>query len=336
VGLLADPTTILVTGVAEGSAVLQAGTNSILEPGPRRVLGSMMVSVRTAVLKVFFHFLDGPPVVKTTRKPGDEDLMLQMVNKLYNIQAGLEFASAGSPPLPVPGLGSKGPGVLVAQLKTPDMQRIVANARAGLFMNVFFVGDMLDGVIGGTFGQPSDFLALTDQPSDNQTPRRCCILRDPRRDKAEVFINSGMVLAHETGHALDQPDSDDPDMLMSGHASTRGVLIPPRCGAEHEGQHPQVPALRPPGNVRCRPCVAAGRAAGALAGAAAAGTPPRVPAAPQASLPRPATHRPANAAPASLGRPTSAWPAKCGTCRRSRWGSFPASRYTPYRLDSVP
>jgi hypothetical protein len=233
VGLLGDPTTILVTGVAEGSAVLQAGTNSILEPGERRVLGTLTVNVRPAILQVFFHFVGGPPGVKTSRQAGSEATMLVMVNKVYNTQAGLEFTSAGTQPLLVPGLGSGARGVMVALFKTQDAKRIAVNAKPGVFFNVFFVGETLDGDIGSnSFGRPSEFLAVTDMPSNNETPRRCCIMRDPRRDKAEAFINFGLVLAHEAGHALDQPDSDDPDVLMSGSASTRGVFIPPRVAQD--------------------------------------------------------------------------------------------------------
>ena len=228
VTLATDPQTILVKGVAEGTAVLQAGTNPILNSGPRRILGTMMVTVRSALLKVFFHYLDGPRGIKTTRKPGDEQRLLARVNQIYRLQTGLEFASAGSRVVTIPDLGTRGPGVFVARHKTPDMAKIVARANTGMFMNVFFVGEMLDGELDSTLGQPSDLLAVTDMPSDNETPRRCCIMRDLRSTPREAFIDSGLNLAHETGHALDQPDDmEDPTSLMFFSASADGAIISP-------------------------------------------------------------------------------------------------------------
>jgi hypothetical protein len=222
--LTSSEQTIRVTGFSEGTAVLEAGTSTLLSNEPRRILGRMTVIVRPAILQIFFHYLNGPPGIKTSRKPGGEEQLLSMMNKVY-MQAQIEFASAGNPTLEVSGL--RGAGVFAARHRTPDMQKIVANAKTGVFFNVFFVGELLNGDSDANFGTPSDFLALTDMSSDSQKPNKCCIMRDFRSAPREAFLNSGLVLAHEAGHALDQPDSDNPITLMSGSASNGGMLIPP-------------------------------------------------------------------------------------------------------------
>jgi OmpA family len=190
--------------------------------------------------KVFFHFVDGPPGIKTSRTPGVEAAFITTMNRIYRGQVGIVFASAGAnPSLKVPGVNPRRGGVPVFQAGTTNEHKaIVSNRKHDSLFNVFFVGEMVDMSLSAS---PADFLGLTSF-SDHSSlitklarklsgvPGRCCLLRDPQpRDPAG--IDFGVVIAHEAGHALDEEDIDDEarkDQLMFGLSESKrtGTKIP--------------------------------------------------------------------------------------------------------------
>jgi OmpA family len=216
---------------------LSPGRNDVVftNPASRFVDIVGMVTVFFDV-KVFFHFVDGPPGIKTNRLPGVEAVFISIMNRIYRGQTAIFFVSAGAHhSLVVPGLkpvtdasGKVGLPVLKAGT-TSGQSAIVNNRNPDILFNAFFIGDMVD-LSGAMSGDPGeDFLGLTSDPDAKFMPGRCCLLRDPQpRDPGG--IKWGETLAHEAGHALDEDDIKDErrkDQLMFFSASQRsGVKIP--------------------------------------------------------------------------------------------------------------
>jgi hypothetical protein len=226
---------------------LSPGKNDIVLTTPAShfvdILGTVTVLLD---VKVFFHFVGGPPGIKTSRTPGVEAAFIRDMNKIYRRQVGIVFASAGvNPSLAVPGVepvkdASGRPGVRTLLHGSTDHQKaIVKNRNPSFLFNVFFVGDFVDFSSAMGQGPDQDYLAVTtcsDHAGNlirrlipKDVPGRCCMCRDLQpRDPAG--INFGRTLAHEAGHALDEDDIEDEtkkDHLMWWQESTStGSKIP--------------------------------------------------------------------------------------------------------------
>jgi hypothetical protein len=179
-------------------------------------------------VKTFFHFLDGPTGIKTTRTPADLDAILKTMNDIYRDQASMKFVNSGAnPSLSIGGLGGGMPGVRInLNGSTADTAAIKAR-KADVLFNVFFVGSFID--VTNFSGVQSDLLAVTSKPPNDDKPLRCCLCRDPQKGDPPG-IDVGETLAHEAGHALgEDDDTQDSDSLMffsqSGQTDT---LIYPR------------------------------------------------------------------------------------------------------------
>jgi peptidoglycan hydrolase-like protein with peptidoglycan-binding domain len=187
---------------------------------------AFMTVVVPAEVGVFFHFLDGPPGVKTARREGDLDAILKTMNDIYQRNhAGMVFVNRGANPrLTVRGLGNDFAGVRVATSGgTADTDAIKASRKADVLFNVFFVGRFID--VTNPDGSQENFLALTSRPPDDDKPLRCCLCRD-RLPSDPARIDPGKTLAHEAGHALGEDDDrKDTNSLMffsqSGATDTR-------------------------------------------------------------------------------------------------------------------
>jgi hypothetical protein len=228
---------------------LSPGRNDVVFTNPASrfvdVVGTVTVLFDA---KVFFHFVDGPPGIKTSLTPRVEALFIGIMNNIYRGQAGIVWASAGvNPSLKVQGVqpvkdasGNVGVPVLLGG-STAAQKAIVSNRNPNVLFNVFFVGDMIDqsGAFSGATGE--DFLGVTSF-SDHAgppiarflrwlqgVPGRCCMMRD-KQPRDPPGIKFGQVLAHEAGHALDEDDITDEakkDHLMFFSASkSTGAKIP--------------------------------------------------------------------------------------------------------------
>jgi len=176
-------------------------------------LGGILSVVPDVLIEVhtFFHFLDGPKGIKTTRTPGDLDGILKTMNDIYRDQASITFVRSGvNPSLSIPGLGGGMPTVRVSvQGHTHDTRAITARKGDVLF-NVFFVGTFFDN---DDLNSNPSYLALTSKPPNDAKPLRCCLCRDPQQGDPPVDV--GETLAHEAGHALGEDDDfADRDSLM--------------------------------------------------------------------------------------------------------------------------
>jgi hypothetical protein len=225
------------------------GRNDIVFTKPASKFVDIVGTVTVLLdVKVFFHFVDGPPGIKTSRTPGVEAAFIKVMNRIYRGQTGIVFASAGAnPSLTVQGVksvkgasGNLGVPVLLGG-KTPAQEAIVNNRKPDSLFNVFFVGDMVD-LSGALSGDPGEeFLGLTSFSAHagppiaqffrwlTGVPGRCCMLRDAQ-PRDPPGIKFGQVLAHEAGHALDEDDIKDEtkkDHLMFFSASKgTGSKIP--------------------------------------------------------------------------------------------------------------
>ncbi len=183
-------------------------------PGPTTLGG--IISVVPDILievKTFFHFLDGPTGIKTTRTPGDLDGILKTMNDIYRGQASITFVNAGvNPSLNIKGLG----GGLAAVRTHPDQgntddTRAITARKSDVLFNVFLVGRFFDLP---TMNSNPSYLALTSKPPNDAKPLRCCLCRDPQRGDPPG-VDVGEILAHEAGHALGEDDDiNNPFSLM--------------------------------------------------------------------------------------------------------------------------
>jgi hypothetical protein len=219
---------------------LSPGRNDVVFTNPVSRFVDIVGTVTVLLdAKVFFHFVDGPPGIKTSKTPGVVDLFIRIMNRIYRGQVGIVWASAGvNPSLTVPGVQpftdtSGHVGLRVTRSgATPDQKAITSNRKPEFLFNVFFVGNMIDTSLSIA---PEDFLGLTTSSGNAITrlfvgPGRCCLLRDPQPSDP-AGIKWGQVLAHEAGHALDEDDIMDEakkDHLMFFSASkSTGAKIPP-------------------------------------------------------------------------------------------------------------
>ena len=172
-------------------------------------LGGIISVVPGVLIEVntFFHFLVGPKGVKTDRTPGDLGAILQTMNDIYGDQASFKFVNAGvNPSLIIPGLGSEVSGVRAKRRGSTKDQTAIKPCRIpGIFFNVFFVGDLINGELG--LDSVEDFLALTSKPPGDDPPLRCCLCRDPQK-RDPPGMDFGEILAHEAGHALGEEDDE--------------------------------------------------------------------------------------------------------------------------------
>jgi hypothetical protein len=214
------------------------GRNDIVFTKPASQFVDIVGTVTVLLdVKVFFHFMDGPPGIKTSKKPGIEDAFIKVMNRIYRGQVGIVWASAGTQTLTEPAakpvrdqLGNVGLPVTQSGA-TSDQSAIINHRNSGILFNVFFIGNMIDISISMT---PQEFLGLTTGSRGRISnflfgPGRCCLLRDPQPSDP-AGIKWGQVLAHEAGHALDEDDITDEakrDHLMFFSASQgTGSKIP--------------------------------------------------------------------------------------------------------------
>jgi hypothetical protein len=217
---------------------LFAGRNDIVFTKPASTFVDIVGTVTVLLdVKVFFHFMDGPPGIKTSKKPGIEDAFIKVMNRIYRGQVGIVWASAGAQNLTEsaakPFRNEAGNvGLRVTRSgATPDQIAIVNHRKSEILFNVFFIGNMIDISLSLA---PEDFLGLTTSSGNFISrlivgPGRCCLLRDPQPSDP-AGIKWGQVLAHEAGHALDEDDITDEakrDHLMFFSASkSTGSKIP--------------------------------------------------------------------------------------------------------------
>jgi hypothetical protein len=189
---------------------------------------SVVPNVFTEV-KTFFHFLDGPKGIKTSRTTADLPAILQTMNNIYGAQASMRFVQAGvNASLKIPGLGTSVQGVRATALGgTPDTDAIKARRNAAALFNVFFF-DKFNLAVDLSDGTLPDFLALTSRPPKDDPPLRCCLMRDVQPGDP-AGNDTGRTLAHEAGHALgEEDDFADTDSLMffSASGSTNSRIVP--------------------------------------------------------------------------------------------------------------
>ena len=233
VKIVQSPQVVHVRGLSPGrSPIMFRKPASIVNEG-----GGTVTVLLDA--KVLFHFVDGPPGIKTSRTPGVEAAFITTMNRIYRGQVGIVFASAGSQTLTEPAAKPEFPvgrpisGLPVSKFGTPPQKAIVNHRKPEHLFNVFLIGNMID--VGGAFeGAAEEFLGLTSgsRGSIGRSlfgPGRCCLLRDPQPGDAPG-IDYEEVVAHEAGHALDEDDITDgakKDHLMFQSASGKtGVKIP--------------------------------------------------------------------------------------------------------------
>jgi hypothetical protein len=229
---------------------LSPGKNDIVFTEPASKFVDIVGSVTVLLdAKVFFHFVDGAPGVKTSRTPGVEAAFIEAMNRIYRRQVGIVFASAGAnPSLNMPNIkpreGAFGNIGIPIHLggKTPEQEAIVNNRKTDILFNVFFVGDMVDLSNVLTGDDAEDFLAVTSYSAHagppiarllralTGPPGRCCMLRDPQKRDSGKVIHFGRVLAHECGHALDEDDITDESktdhLMFFSESKTTGSKIP--------------------------------------------------------------------------------------------------------------
>jgi hypothetical protein len=159
----------------------------------------------------FFHFLDGPKGIKTTRTPGDLEGILKTINDIYRDQASITFVKSGvNPSLSIPGLGGGTPTVRVSEKGHTDDTRAITARKGDVLFNVFFVGSFFDN---DDLNSNPSYLALTSKPPNDAKPLRCCLCRD--RQNGDPPVDVGETLAHEAGHALGEDDDfSDRNSLM--------------------------------------------------------------------------------------------------------------------------
>ena len=193
------------------------GRTDILIRGPTgpTTVGGILSVVPDVLIEVhtFFHFLDGPKGIKTTRTPGDLNGILKAMNDIYRDQASITFVNAGvNPSLNIPGLG----GGLAAVRTNPDKghtddTEAITARKSDVLFNVFLVGSFFDLP---TLDSNPSYLALTSKPPNGAKPLRCCLCRDPQQGDPPG-VDVGETLAHEAGHALgEEDDLHNPFSLM--------------------------------------------------------------------------------------------------------------------------
>ena len=231
VKIVHDPQVVNVRG-------LSPGRNDIVFTMPASRFVDIVGTVTVLLdVKVFFHFMDGPSGIRTSKTPGIEDAFIRVMNRIYRGQVGIVWASAGAQSLTEPAAKpftdmSGNVGLRVTRSgSTPDQIAIISHRKSEFLFNVFFIGNMIDISLSMA---PEDFLGLTTSSGNFISrfligPGRCCLLRDPQPSDP-AGIKWGQVLAHEAGHALDEDDITDEakkDHLMFFSASKgTGSKIP--------------------------------------------------------------------------------------------------------------
>jgi hypothetical protein len=172
-----DPEDIRVFGHGAGTVSISVVSKSRLNFDP-----FLKVVVKQNV-GVFFHFVDGRPGVKTSRKATEVAGVLRTMNTIYdNSDANFTFVEAGSnPALSLPQVGGSIGAVRIRRSGGgPDWDALTAAQKPSAFINVFFVNQIMDMT---DMGAPvlNDVLAITSRPPGD-TPCFMCqrILPVPR------------------------------------------------------------------------------------------------------------------------------------------------------------
>jgi hypothetical protein len=161
-------------------------------------------------VSVRFHFLKEPATLATIRKKDELGPAMADVNDIFNNQAMVEFnqpSSNDDMTLAVPQL--RGDTIILDKGEaSADWIALRSKRSLTANVNVFFVKKLRN------FAEPFPTTIAVTGPTDHD----CVVVQDELRT-----TKLGIVLAHEFGHILREPDDDRPEFLMNHLAPGRTI-----------------------------------------------------------------------------------------------------------------